>query len=108
MKESMQRRAYERVRTHLEAKFYCGTKVIFGVIRNISENGLFIKTKVDFPVNINFDLLIPYDNELMTLPVRISWLARSDGECRGLGVEVIDPPQYYLDYVNNLRPGTKS
>jgi hypothetical protein len=104
----MQRRAHDRVQTQLEAKFYCGTKVNFGVITNISKNGLFISTNVNFPVNINFDLLIPSNDELITIPVKISRLARSNGECSGIGVEVIDPPQKYLDYVSQLMAGPNS
>ena len=104
----MQRRAYNRVRTQLEAKFYCDDKVNFGVITNVSENGLFINTKIDFPVNISFDLLIPLDDALLSIPVKISRLARSKGECSGIGVEVIDPPQNYLVYVGQLRAETNS
>ncbi len=99
----MQRRFYERIDTQLEAKFYCGTKVNFGVIRNISENGLFISTKIDFPVNINFDLLIPSSDEIISIPVKISRLERSNGVCSGIGVEVVDPPPVYLQYVSDLR-----
>jgi len=99
----MQRRAFARIDVKLEAQFDCGAKTSTGIITNISENGMFIHTKLDFPFDINFDLLIKSVNGIINIPVKISRLERSRGNHEGIGVEVVGPPPIYLNYVNKLK-----
>lgn len=102
-KRRIQRRAYPRIDIKLEAQFDCGAKTTSGIITNISENGLFINTKLLFPFDINFNLLIQAKDNILNVPVKISRLVRDQGNHEGLGVEVVSPPPMYLEYVNKLK-----
>ncbi len=99
----MQNRAYDRIHVQLEAMYHCGVKNNKGIVKNISENGLFIRTKMDFPFDINFDLIIPSSKGSLHFPVKINRLVKSDGEYNGIGLEIADQSETYLDYVNSLR-----
>lgn len=99
----MQRRAYSRIDVTLDARFECGAKTTTGIITNISENGMFIHTKLDFPFDINFDLLIKSNTVLLNVPVKISRLERSQENHEGIGVEVVGSPHSYVEYVRKLK-----
>lgn len=103
LNEGMQRRAHDRISVNLEAKLNCGTRTNNGVVRNISEKGMLIVTKLDFPFDICFDLLLPSTDEILNVPVKICRLERSKGDYDRIGVEVTDFLRSYLDYVSQLR-----
>ncbi len=68
---------------------------------------MFIKTRVSFPLQPQLKILIPLKFAVM----RISALTRSFGTSGnmydGIGVELVSPPQNYLEYIGSLRSGTK-
>lgn len=99
----MQNRAYERIYVQLEAMYHCGVRINSGIVTNISENGMFIHTKLDLPFDINFELIIPSSKGALNFPVKIIRIEKSNGVYNGIAVEIATPSQSYLDYVSTLR-----
>ena len=101
--ECMHDRAYERINVRLEAMYHCGVRINSGIVTNISENGMFIHTKLDLPFDVNFELIIPSNEGALNFPVKIIRIEKSNGVYDGIGVEIADHSQSYLDYVRTLR-----
>lgn len=100
----MQRRAYERKPSNVKTKFFLGNSVYFGTITNFSENGLFVDTKdIYFPLRSRFEIFIPSSGEVLKLPVEVRRLAETGDIHYGMGVELLDPPQNYLEFMDSLR-----
>ncbi len=99
----MQRRQAKRINVKIEAMFHCGNKVCNGVVTNISEKGMFIDTKLVFPVDMNFDLIIPFRDSRLRFPVKITRLQKAQGKYVGLGLEIAGSHEHYIDYVSKLR-----
>ncbi len=99
----MQNRAYNRISVQLDAMYYCGIMIYSGIVTNISENGLFMHTKLDFPFHINFEMIMPSNKGILNFPVKLTRLEKFEGIYNGIGVQISAPPQSYLDYISNLR-----
>ncbi len=85
----MDRRACERVSTKIEAKFFYGNALYEGEITNLSENGIFISTKMCFPFEAKFEILIPRDEGVLKVPVKVIRIIKSDGFYDGMGLELL-------------------
>ncbi len=99
----MQKRAFDRIPVNLEVLYFCGSMIHNGTITNLSEKGMFISTKMDFPFDSSFELLIPLNNEILNVPVKVKRIVKTDNFYDGIGVELLNPLPNYLRFVNNLR-----
>ena len=100
----MQRRAFKRLPSNIEVKFFCSGTDYTGTIINLSENGMFIATKkMCFPFDSQFEIHIPLENEVLSLPVRVSRITKSAEFFDGIGLELKYPPLKYLKLVRNIR-----
>lgn len=92
-----------RILIRINVKFYCCEKVYSGTVTNISGKGMFIRTnEMCFPDNREFDLTIPLEDEFAVIPVKINRIVNLEGGQYGLGVELLNPPLKYTEYVQNL------
>jgi hypothetical protein len=99
----MARRSNIRFPIRINVKFSCSDKVHSGLVTDISEKGMFIKTKdMCYPEDRQFNLAIPLENEMAHLPVKINRLINMKGGNFGIGVELLNPPPQYIEYVENL------
>ena len=99
----MARRADIRFPIQINVKFYCSDKVYSGIVTNISETGMFIKTnEMCLPEEREFNLTIPLEEEFARFPVRINRMVNMEGGNYGIGVELLDPPPEYVEFVENL------
>ncbi len=99
----MEKRAFERVDTSLSIRYFCGNLFYTGTVRNLSGNGMFISTKVQFPFSSGFELLLPLKKEILRLPVKVTRIVKTDGFYNGMGVELLNPDQNYLEFVDTLK-----
>ena len=99
----MQRRAFERIPVDFKVRYFCGDTDWNGTVTDLSENGMFINTTIDFPFDSNFELLLPLSDEVMKISAVIKRMVRNKGIYEGMGVELVNPPQNYLQLVNDLR-----
>jgi hypothetical protein len=103
-----ERRAFDRVPTHMEARFMCGNRYYAGNITDVSEKGMFINTDIRLPGNSTLDIIMLIDNEIAIVPVtvrrNVEALFRSDDiSSGGMGVELMKSPATYLRYVSGLK-----
>lgn len=99
----MNRRAYERISTNIEAKFFYGNAISSGEITNLSESGIFINTKLCFPFESRFEIFIPLDGEVLKILVSVSRIIKTDDFYDGMGVELLERPRNYLEFVRSLK-----
>ena len=99
----MEKRVFERISMNIKARFFSGEFEYAGTITNLSEKGMFISTEVSFPLKPQLEILIPLKEELLNVPVKIRNFGKSGDTYNGIGVELINPPQNYIEFVDNLR-----
>ena len=99
----MQRRTFERIPVDFKVRYFCGDNACKGTVTDLSENGMFIDTTIDFPFDSNFKLVLPLDDEVINISAIIKRVVKSRGIYKGIGVELVNPPENYLQFVNELR-----
>ena len=99
----MDKRAFERVSVNIEAKFFYGNAIYTGEITNLSENGIFISARLCFHFESRFEILIPVNEEVLKVPVKVSRIIKTDDFCDGMGLELLERPKNYLEFVSNLK-----
>ncbi len=75
---------------------------------DISEAGMFINTKVSFPVNAVFLLMVLVNECVIKVPIKVKRRVKSGEDLSGqdkcgMGVELVKTPQHYLDYVSSCK-----
>ena len=99
----MQRRAFERIPVDFKVHYFCGDTACNGTVTDLSEKGMFIDTILNFPFDSNFDLVLPLNDELLRMSAMIKRVVKDNGVYKGMGIELLDPPENYLQFVNELR-----
>lgn len=102
----MQRRAFERIPVELKVRYFLGDTACNGTVINLSEKGMYIDTEIDFPFDSNFELVLPLKDEVMKMSAVIRRVVRSTDGYEGMGIELLNPPDNYLQFVNELRLAT--
>lgn len=100
-------RAYERIPSNIRIKFFSGVDEYYGTVTNLSEKGMFIKTRVSFPLQPRLKILVPVKSEVMKISAITKSFGNSGQIYDGIGVELVSPPQNYLEYIGSLRSGMK-
>lgn len=105
----MQKRTYERIPASLVAKFFLCNTLYYGIVTNISENGMCINTGTCFPCGSKVKLRIPLKEEVLEVPVKVSRVVKETNSLYDvMGVEVLNPSERYLQIVDNLKAISKS
>ncbi|GEM_PF-1189283 len=98
-----EKRACMRISANLQARLFYGNLIYTGTVTNLSEKGMFVSTKVRFPVNSVCIMLVLVNEQVVKIPVKVKRSVAPEGgyspDC-GMGVELVNAPQNYLDYVN--------
>lgn len=100
--EIMEKRESRRIHANLALRYPCRDKFCSGTATNLSENGMFIDTEMDFPVQSKFDIFISSREDVFKVPVKISRLVRTGNIYNGMGVELLDLPKKYLEFLIKL------
>ncbi len=104
----MEKRFFERLPVNLQARMFFGNMIYSVKVTDISESGMFIDTKINFPVNSIILTLLLFDNDTLKIPVTIKRIEKSDNGLhensrRGLGSEVYLNKQEYIDFVSKCK-----
>jgi hypothetical protein len=101
---AMERRFYERITALLRVEFDCNNTICCGSVINLSEKGMLLKMQeIPFPLDNQFEILIPLKGEVLIAPVKVSRLVKTDNVYDGMGIELIDPLKKYSEFINNLK-----
>ncbi len=99
----MEKRAFVRIEANLKVQLNCNNSDVPGTITNLSKRGMFLKTtEIAYPIDFEFDICLLLNNEKLKIPVSLRRIIMSPDSYHGLGIEIIDPPQKYLDYIEGL------
>jgi hypothetical protein len=71
LNEGADRRAFERYPANLQARLFYGNTIYSGMITNLSKSGMFVSTRVKFPVNSEFVMVVNLNNRSMKIPVKV-------------------------------------
>jgi hypothetical protein len=106
----MEKRRSERKIVTLKAEIVSGDKSYAGVVENISEEGIYVittpsKNPMDFThgtmVELKFQL---HSGEGMNLHCKVIWAYKTPphGLTNSIGVEIIEPPAQYKEFLKTL------
>lgn len=104
----MERRSHERLHVNYQVRLFYGNMVYTGTVTNLSENGMFIRTMMKFPVNLALITVLRAGERIFKIPIRIkrSVLPGNDSkkmEEFGLGVQILNHPVEYMELVSEMR-----
>lgn len=103
----MWRREFDRLPAKIKVKYINGTTEHIGTLLNLSEKGMFISSRVRLPMKPQINVFIPVENDTLRVTARIRSFGVGQNYCCGLGVEIIKPPQKYLDFISVLKIAAK-
>ena len=100
----MNKRKHKRFIKRLETLFRCNSKSFKGRSKNLSENGLFIKTRNSFIPNttLNIQLTMP-NGEKSFLIGKVKHAIKNPvlRNESGMGIKLIEKDQIYIDFINS-------
>jgi Tfp pilus assembly protein PilZ len=104
----MERRAYARIPVNLQVRLFYGNLIYTGIVKDLSENGMFISTRVKFPINSVFMIVVLINNkDTVKMPIKVKRtvdsISHASAMKSGMGVELLNVPPNYLDYVSKLK-----
>lgn len=103
----MERRASERFPSNLKTRMFYGNLFYTGTVIDLSEKGLYIRTKINFQINSIFAMVLLINNQTVTLLGRVKRMVRSSGHEShlesGMGIELFTPPVSYLEFIRNQK-----
>lgn len=97
----MEKRASDRIPSNQNVRLCFENNISTGTLINISKNGMFVNTKVCFPLKTQFEILLPMGKEILKVPVKVARLSKKNEIYDGIGAELIEAPAKYLDFVDN-------
>jgi len=98
----MHKRNSERTPVNLALRFPFSNTFIPGTVTDLSDNGMFINTELCFPLESKFEVLIKLKNEILTIPVQIARVVKSNNKYSGMGVRIVNSPQEYREFLSSL------
>lgn len=104
---NMEKRAFQRLPVRIE--FQCCNINCYGIIRNLSANGIFIESKkITFPLESQFEICFPLKTDPLNVRVKVNRITKSNGYYDGIGVEVLGKQKKYLELVCRLKVALKN
>lgn len=99
------RRACERYPANLKARLFYGNLIYAGMVTDLSLKGMFVSTKVGFPVNSEFMMVLMLNDRTMKFPVKVRRRIHKEDHYStkrsGIGVELLDAPKNYAEYIRS-------
>jgi len=89
----MEKSTVERLQSGIDARFNYGDMFYSGTILNLSEKGMFIKTRICLPPGSMFVVMVREDHELLKIPAKVKYSTKASVHYEGMGVEILNPPQ---------------
>jgi hypothetical protein len=96
-------RTVDRIPVLIDVKINYDKSVYIGTLLNISESGMFIRTnKMPSPLQSQIEISILLNEEVIRVSGKLIREESIRGYYNGIGVEVLNPPQNYIDLIDNL------
>ena len=89
--------------SNIKVKFSCCHIDYDGIVKNISESGMFISTSgMNFPFESKLEILMPTGHRVLKIPVEVTRIIKSANLYDCIGVRLINPAQDYLEFFSKL------
>ena len=108
MDNIMEYRRSTRISQNLKVAVPCCNKLYAGTVSDFSENGMLIDSEIGIPINSRFELILPIDKEILKIHAVYRRLVKNGVKNNGMGIELLYPPQKYLDFVRKMYLDRKS
>ncbi len=96
-------RGFERIQVLINITITCGSSVEAVTLMNLSEKGMFIRMDGKLPPPPpDVEVTIPVKEEKIQVPARIIRTETINDLYQGIGVEIVNPSQRYLDFLDHL------
>jgi hypothetical protein len=112
MKTKTKKRAYERIPLNMKVIFIQSDTKYSGTVKDISKNGMYIKSDTPLPFNSKLELqlffkaklrvYITFNNNVLGVPVRVKRLVKDGDFFMGMGVMILNSSQSYVDFLSNI------
>ncbi len=103
----MERRSHERLPSKVKARMFYGNIFYTGKVTDLSEKGVFVSTKMNFPLNTVFILVVLVNNHTLKILSRVKRALRAeydrDGAKSGMGIELLSPPLEYMEFIRDQK-----
>jgi len=96
------KRASSRIPANIDARFFHENIFYSGIVRNLSEQGMFIDTKKCLPSDSMFVIIIREENDMLKIIAKVKRASINTDTCLGMGVELLSPSAGYLDLIHRL------
>jgi hypothetical protein len=90
-----QRRAFERMPANVRISFFYGMMFYTGVVTNVSQRGMFIRSMVSLPGGLLFPIILRREREVQSVLARVRHKRKTGYPHNGMGVELIRPPAHF-------------
>ncbi len=97
------KRFSERIDTFISVNYFCKNELYSGIITNLSDDDMYIKTTSCFPRNSTFDILMPEPKGIFVTHVTISRIHKEDDKFVGMGLKIMEQTEKYLEFVQTLK-----
>lgn len=94
---------FERIPVSIQARFFYGNIFYSGKILNLSENGMFIHTRINIPHKSIFPVIIRSDTMILNILARVRRIETITDQHCGIGLEIVNPSQNYIEYTESIR-----
>lgn len=99
----MRRRLFGRVESDFKIDFLFSDATHSGIITNVSESGVCLSAGLSLPRKSKIEILFPLQNETMRLPARVRRACKQSDQNHSMGVEILDAPASYLEFVKRFK-----
>ncbi len=110
-KQSGNKRKSERLDTDFQVSLFHGNIVYTGTVINLSENGMFISTRRNFPIDAMLVTSLMIGEEPLQLPVqirrRVNTADLKDSQDNGVGVQILTCSEDFLDFFDKYKSSTQ-
>ena len=81
----------------INARYFCGSQLALGNVTNISKNCMCINTMYCIPLKSMFKLFLTFKRKVLDIPVRVSSYTDANSHHDTMIVDILNPPQQYLE-----------
>jgi hypothetical protein len=94
----------ENIPVRLKARFLCDDSLYSGMVTNLSDRGMCINTTMRILFNPSDKLLITLKEKNLNVSAKIKRIIMEDSISDSMDVEVLEPSEEYLEFVDSFRP----
>ena len=96
-------RTFDRIPVLVDVEINYKESVYMGTLMNVSESGMFIRTnKMPSQLLSQIEISIPMKGQVIRVSGKLVREENIRGYYNGIGVEVLNPPQDYMDFIDDL------